>query len=147
MKKRIITITGLLLCLILLAAYSAYNHPWLELNTCLSNPEKYDGQTVIKFREPLIGKIYDDGFQLIQRHGPSIRVYADTTGLIPNKFIAMKAVFRKEGYLEALSLHVSSNRRYKIVLSVIPVIFIVMLILKHFHINLKKIQIEGRKDA
>ena len=113
----------------------------------MQNPEKFDGEWVTHYHEPMIGEIYADGFQLLQLNRSPIRVTADTTGLIQEKFLGLRAIFHKEGYLEAVSLHVSRNRRYKIGLSVLPVLFIGLLLIRFYRIDWKQCQIELRKNA
>jgi len=145
MTKQSITIAIILFVLItLLSFYGAHFHPWIELNQCLENPEEHNGQIVTHFREPTIGNIYSDGFQLLQHHGPSIRVYSDTTGLVTGEYIGLKGIFHKKGYIEAISLHVAKNRRYKIWLSVLPVLLIVGLLIKYYRFDFKKFQIEPK---
>ena len=146
-KQKITFAVILSTLLILLSFYGAYFHPWIELNQCLKNPEQYDGKMVTHFREPMIGTIYSDGFQLLQRRGPSIRVYSDTTGLIKGKYIGLKGIFHKKGYIEAVSFHVAQNRRYKIWLSVLPVLLIAVFFVRYYRFDFKKFQIKVKDYA
>ena len=132
MKFRIPIIISLLTTLILLCIHFAHHNPWLSLDACLKAPDFYDGQLVTSFREPLISEIYEDGFLLTQKAGQSIKVVTDTSGLILNKYIGLTATFHKEGYLKAVHLRVSENRRYKIVLSVLPALLVAGLFFRFF---------------
>ena len=147
MPQRIIKISILLFLLLALSYYGAHFHPWIETSDCLDRPGEYDGKLVTLYSEPMIGEIYSDGFQLLQKHRPPIRVYSDTTGLHTGEFIGLRATFHREGYLQAVSLRVARNRRYKIWLSILPVIFIGIALLHFFRINWKPFQIEQRKHA
>lgn len=147
MYIRIIIILLLTFVCIALSYYSAHHHPWITLTQCLENPELYNGQIVTGFHEPLIGKIYEDGFMLHHSDGDSIRVYADTTGLSKNEYISIKARFYKEGYLKAINIHVAKNRRTKIVLSTIPIFFLVFIFFKNYRFNIKNFQIELKNHA
>ena len=147
MKKRIVLILTLFIILCLLCIYTGLAHPWISIEECLKNPKKYDGRLITEYWEPQIGKIYSNGFQLIQRHAPSIRVYCDTTGLQSGEFVGLKAHFHDKGYLTAEQAFVATNRRYKIWLSVIPVFLILFLFLYYYRINLKKFQFELRNNA
>jgi hypothetical protein len=131
----------------MLSYYSAFYHPWITLNECLDDPVKYDGYTITSFKEPMIGNIYSDGFQLILKDGNSIRVYCDTTGLISREYIGLIAVFHQEGYLVAKDLMIARNRRHKIWLSIIPVLFVCILLFNFYRFNLKKFLIESRSNA
>jgi len=147
MGKRFAAIFVLFIFIIALSLYTVLFHPWISTTDCLRDPDEYDGKLVTHFSESMIGEIYDNGFLLHQLNTPPIRVFADTTGLILNKYIGMRAIFHKEGYLEAVSLRVSRNRRYKIGLSVIPVLFIGILLIRTYRINWKSVQVELRKHA
>ena len=131
----------------ILCYYSARCHPWTDLKSCLNDPEAFDLRVVEQFDEPVIGKLLPDGFMLHHRQGPPVRVYADTTGLVQGEYIGMKAVFHREGYLEALSLRVARNRRYKIGLSMIPVIIIGILFIRVFRWDTHSVHWEERADA
>ncbi len=147
MKKRLLYIFLLLLGIFSLSYFTVHHHPWISVADCLEDPEKYDGAVVTSYHEPTIGKIYSDGFDLLQKHHPSIRVYADTTGLIEGEYVGLKAVFQKEGYLKAVELVVARKRREKIWISILPVILIGILLLKYFRLNIKPVQIELKKHA
>jgi len=147
MNKRLIWIALVSILLILLSLHSVYFHPWIGVAECLQNPDKYDGQLVTHYKEPIVGELYADGFQLLQRHGPSIRVYADTAGLTTGEYIGIAAVFQKEGDLKAVTLHVAKKRRQKIWVSVIPVLLIGFLLTRYFRLNRRNLQIELRKHA
>jgi len=147
MKTRLFYIFLLLLGLISLSYFSVYHHPWISVSDCLKYPENYDGAIVTSYYEPTIGKIYPDGFKLLQKNNPAIRVYSDTTGLIQGEYIGLKAIFQKEGYLKAVELIVAKKRREKIWISVLPVILIVFLLLKYFCLNIKSFQVELKQHA
>ncbi len=147
MKKRFSYISLLLLGLFSLSYFSVHDHPWISVADCLGNPEKYDGTVITSYYEPKIGEIYTDGFELLQKHYPSIRVYADTTGLIQGEYVGLKAIFYEEGYLKAVDLIIAKKRREKIWISVLPTILIGILLLKYFRLNWKPLQIELKKHA
>ena len=147
MKIRSLYIFLLLLGLFSLSYFSVHHHPWISVADCLEDPEKYDGAVVTSYHEPIIGEINADGFNLLQKHNPSIRVYADTTGLIKGEYVGLKAVFRKEGYLKKVELIVARKRREKIWISILPTILIGFLLLKYFRLNRSPFQIELNKHA
>ena len=63
------------------------------------------------------------------------------------EFVGMRAIFHREGYLEAVALHVAKRRREKIWISVLPVFLVGFLFIRNFRFNLKSFQIELRKHA
>ena len=147
LKKRPIWIVLLLGLILSLCFYNARTNPWISISQCLENPEAYHGKVVTRYREPIIGKIFPDGFLLLQKQGPSIRVIADTTSLKNGEFIGMHAIFHKEGYLEAVALHVAKRRREKMWVSVFPVILIGMMFVRYFRFNIKNMEIGFKEYA
>jgi len=145
--KQIAIILGCSILLIALSVVTVYHHPWISLNDCYENPEKYDGKLVTHFREPVIAEILDDGFILKQYQGPSIKVFAETTNLKTGEFVGLKAIFHKEGYLEAVSCRIAKNRRYKIWLSVIPVVLVAFFLFQSFQVEWKTIRIRVKDHA
>jgi len=141
MSSRFIIFPTLIIILIAVCYYGGSHAPWLKLSTCLENPEQYDGRLVTYIREPKIEKVTSDGF-ILKHGGGTLPVLADTTGLRANEYIGLTAIFHQEGYLEAENLVISKNRRYKIILSIIPVFLITILFLQNFKINWKNIHFE-----
>jgi hypothetical protein len=147
MNRRPIYIFLLLSGLAFLSYFSIHIHPWISVADCLENPTKYDKVVVTSYYEPTIGKLHPDGFDLLQKRNPSIRVYSDTAGLSEGEYIGLKAVFHKEGYLKAIDLVVAKKRREKIWISILPTILIGMLLVKYFRFDPKRFQIELKKHA
>ncbi len=147
--KRLLQIGILLACLAFLSWFGHRHLPWLDLNTCMADPERYDGALVEDFREPLIAAVYQDGFLLQQKNGPSIRVQADTAGLGLRKgaYVGLRARYHREGYLEALSLNVAEGRRRKIYLSLIPLLLLLPLLAWRFRWNVRGWYLEPRDNA
>jgi len=145
--RRVVLIILSLIVLLLLSLYNHNTHPWIDVDTCMKNPDAFDNKIVEKFREPMIEKLYKDGFILKQKQGCSIRVYADTSGLKTGEYVGLKARFHKEGYLEAVIIRMSKYRRYKIWLSVLPVLFIGFLFILNFRFNWKKFYFELKDNA
>jgi len=146
MNTRLISIIILLIIISMLCMYTGITHPWLNIKECLEHPEKYDGKLITEYWEPQIGTIYSDGFQLKQLHAPSIRVICDTSGLKTGKYVGMKAYFKKQGYLVAEKAIVADKREYKIWISVIPVLIILVLFIRCYNFNIKKFQFELRNN-
>jgi hypothetical protein len=134
MTKRILTFFLLLFLLGGLSYYGTLNPPWLKLTSCLEDPEKYDGSLVTYFSEPRIQEITASGFILHTTSG-TIPVLSDTSGLRQGEYIGLTAIYHKAGYLTATRWVISKNRRYKIILSVIPVCLVAFLFFRTFRWN------------
>jgi hypothetical protein len=130
-----------------LCMLSGNRNPWLSLNACLAEPSACDGKWVSHFREPVIGALLPDGFLLMQKRGPSIRVRCDTTGLVEGEYVGIKAVFHKEGYLDHAVFLVAHGRREKIVISAFPALGICIWFLFAFKWNGRKRGLEPRTHA
>lgn len=132
----------LLFLLIFLSWYGAKNNPWTTLKDAQANPDVYDGRLINLFIFPRITALYADGFQIKQVDGLSIRVFGDTTGLRTGEFVGLQAIYHHEGFLTATRATVAKNRKYKIVLSLIPVVFVLLLFGKFYRFNVRKFQFE-----
>jgi hypothetical protein len=141
--KRLAIICILSVILAGLCLYGSIHRPWLSLDTCLAHPEKYDGSLVTYMSEPSIDEITPDGF-ILRFHGGRIPVYSDTTGLRINEYVGILATFHKEGFLTAEKIVIAKNRRYKILLSLIPALMIVILFINQFKFSFRDIRIDTR---
>jgi hypothetical protein len=130
-----------------LCVYAKFNHPWISLNECLSNPERFDGATVYQFREPRVGKIERDGFWLLQRQGPTVFVKSDTAGLKENSYLGMVAVFHKTGTLDAVRIQLAPKRREKMAVSLLPAVVICFLLIRAFRFDRNRMEFRPRKHA
>jgi len=146
MKRLVYSIISTVV-LLFLGLYNYYSHPWIDVAACMEHPDLYDGSIVQQFHEPRIGELFEDGFMLQQKHGPSIRLYTDTTGLVRGKSVGIKARFHKQGYLEGIDVKMAGTRQYKIWLSVIPVIVLAVLFIRNFRFNFKHFYIEKKPHA
>ena len=128
---RIFTLTGMLTALVV---YGYYHNPNVTLEMCLENPEKYDGRTIAISTEPTIAEIHDGWFifnQLGQRH----KVFGDAGSGSVGDFFSMKAIFHKDSDLELVALHVAKARRWKILVSILPVLVVVFLFFKYYRFS------------
>jgi len=133
--------------LILLMIKSRFFHPWLDIETCRQNPDKYDGALITHFREPRIGSIERDGFWLLQKTCADIFVRTDTSGLRRNEFIGLLATFNRDSTLTVDRLVIARHRRYKMTLSLIPAILILVMLLRKLRWNHASRMLTWRSDA
>lgn len=140
-------IAVIVIVMIGLSLYGRFHNPWLGLEECLKDPQRYDGRIVNEFREPRIQSIVAGGFILAQRDGPSIRVVGSMTGLKIGEYVGLNAVFHKEGYLEAVAFRMARNRREKMALSLIPAVLVLVLLAVDFRIQRHPPAITRRNHA
>ena len=145
-RRQWIWIPGFVI-LALFSLRSRYFNPWVDVNACLANPEKYHGKQVTHLSEPRIGAISDSGFVLIQKSSPDIFVQADTTGLKFNDYINLMSTFHKKGFLVAQRLEPATRRRFKIAVSVIPFLFLVGWSMLAFRVKTRPFTIEPKRHA
>ena len=146
-KSRLVLLLFIGLGIGLLCWTSAFRHPWISFADCIANPDKYDDRLVEEFREPLIGAIHADGFELRQRGERPVFVRADTVGLKTGEYVALKAVYHREGYLTAVVAKVASGRREKMALSLVPALLIIILFFRQFCFKWKTFEFGMKNDA
>ncbi len=139
-NKRQFRFFVLLLCVIvmlMLIIYGKVFNPAVNLEMCLNQPDKYDGQTISIGTEITVDKIFPDGFT-IKQFGHIVKVKGHAENLAPADFITLSAVFHQEGWLELESYHVAKKRRFKIFLSVFPALFVIYLFFRSFAFDYKR---------
>jgi len=140
-------IAAILAAMVGLSLYGRYHNPWLSLEECLKDPERFDGCIVNEFHEPRIQTVHSDGFTLMQKDGPSIRVVGPMTGLKIGEYVGLEAVFHKEGYLEAVKFRTARNRRAKMAFSLIPTVLVLFWLARDFRLRRHPLAIERRTHA
>jgi len=119
-------ITGLI-ALSLICAWAHYTCPYPELAQIVANPTKYSGQRVAVFIEARITAQTADGFILNQR-GTPLQVHADMKNVPLNEFVAVAGIFQPPNSLYADTVHLAQGRRWKMAVSVIPVLALIFLL-------------------
>lgn len=137
-------ITGLSTILAGLIFFGATRNPWVTLNEALARPNQYDGRVINLFIYPKIERVTADGFDIIEAGKPLIHVFGDTTGLKVGEYVGLQAIFHKEGYLVAIRAEIAKRRRYKVFLSLIPVLVVGFLFFRSFRFDIRKGQFEVR---
>lgn len=127
---------ALILALAGLVFYGYQKNPAITLQMCLSNPLKYDGQEISVAQEARVVHILSDGF-LVKQMGRTIRVKGNPQNASPGDFVRIKAVFHKENFLVIERLYVAKGRQFKIIVSVLPALFV-------FYLFLRAYQFDGR---
>lgn len=119
-------ITGLLtLTLICFRAY--YSCPYPELSEIIANPEKYSGRRVAVFIEARVTAQTAEGFTLNQR-GTPLQVYTDIKNTPLHEFVAVAGTFQPPNSLHADTVHLAQGRRWKMAVSVLPVLALIVLL-------------------
>jgi hypothetical protein len=113
--------------LFLLCAWANYSCPYPDLAEMLGNPQKFAGQQVAVFIEARIVERTADGFILAQR-GHRLRVLADVKEAARGEFVAVQGVFQPPDRLQAEAIRLAQGRRWKIAVSVIPVLLLAVLL-------------------
>lgn len=125
---RVIAAVLLTVVILLLCIYSGFHPPETSLDDCLSAPRRYDGRVIYSPREARIGEVYGDGF-LLRWGGNSIPVKGEVHGAVKGRYVQVKGIFHREGYIEAVRMKTGTYRRLKMAVSVVAVA-IVFFVLK-----------------
>ncbi|MCX6354504.1 MAG: hypothetical protein NTZ78_06320 [Candidatus Aureabacteria bacterium] len=129
-RKRTIAACALTIGIVLLCIYSGMYHPGVMLDDCIGDPSRYDGVVVFSPHEATVGKITEGGF-LLRWQGQEIQVRGNAPGLAAGEYIGVRGVFHREGYVEALSIHVGRYRRTKMLVSVLGAAIVLSLLWKN----------------
>jgi hypothetical protein len=116
-----------LIVLLSLCAWAQYSCPYPELAEILAYPEKFAGRRVAVFIEAKVAEHTIDGFILNQR-GHRLRVHANIQDAPIDEFVAVAGVFQPPSDLQADAVHLARGRRWKMAVSVIPVLLLAFLV-------------------
>ena len=119
-------ITGLIV-LTLICAWAQYSCPYPELAQMLKNPEPYAGKRVAILIEARVTALTTDGFMLDQR-GEQLQVHAAVKNPPLDEFVSVAGIFQPPNHLHADTVHLAQGRRWKMAVSVIPVLALVFLL-------------------
>jgi hypothetical protein len=119
-------ITGLIV-LTLICAWAQYSCPYPELAQMLKNPEQYAGKRVAVFIEARVKAHTADGFRLDQR-GAQLQVHSAVKNAPLDEFVSVAGIFQPPNHLHADTVHLARDRRWKMAVSVIPVLALVFLL-------------------
>ncbi len=119
--------------------YGRHYNPFLTLAMCLAEPEKYHGACIEVANETIVQQVFSDRFT-VRYLDRTVTVIGDTTGVRPNEFISMIALFDRSGSLRLEEKHIALHRRWKIWVSVLPVILFLALFLRRYRFDLSTLQ-------
>jgi hypothetical protein len=110
-----------LILLLALCAWAEYSCPYPDLAEILANPEKFSGRRVAVFIEAKVAEHTKSGF-ILDQHGRRLRVHTTIKDSPIGEFVAVAGVFQPPADLQADTIHLGRARRWKIAVSIIPVL-------------------------
>lgn len=118
------------LCLLVLGIAAEQTRPYPNLAEVLDSAEKFNGRQIALIVECRVGEVTPDGFILKQMNA---EVLARTLekNFRSGDDVVIEGNFYAPATLEVKRMHVSSNRRVKMAISVVPVIVVVLLVYKN----------------
>lgn len=114
-----------------LCVYAGLYHPGITLDECLAHPAVHDGAVIYTPHEATIGDMVDGGF-LLRWRGRDIPVHGAFPSLPRGTYVKVKGVFHRQGYVEALAIHVGRYRRLKMAVSIVGAAIALYLVWKNF---------------
>ncbi|MGH7455427.1 MAG: hypothetical protein ACRENG_29000 [bacterium] len=135
-----------LVLLVLLCAWANHSCPYPDLAEILGNPQKFAGQRVAVFIEAKIVERTEDGFILAQR-GHHLRVLTNIKEAPPGEFVAVQGVFQPPAHLQAETIRLAQGRRWKMAVSVIPVLLLAVLLPLALRFNRRNGTLTLRSDT
>ena len=116
----------------------------------MSNAASFEGQEIRIGDEPVLESVEADSF-IVRSRGYRFRVAGNVSQTDVGRFIYVRGVFRlpesraaEDGLVDPAEHYVARGRHAKIWLSVIPVVWVGVLLLRHFRINTHQMSIEPR---
>ncbi len=136
---------GILLCALLagLIYYGKEHNPAITLGMCMENPAAYDGQTIFIGTEITVREVLEDGFRIHQM-GRFARVYGESAQVKKGDSVQLVAQFRAPDQLVLEKLYIAKKRRWKIALSVVPVVLIAVALFSAFKVDGRRFEIVER---
>ncbi len=130
--------------------WSWYSDPDPSLSDVMARPASFEGQEIKIGDEPILESVNSDFF-VVRSLGCRLRVAGTVSPDDIGQFIYVRGVFRQptpgagcDGVISPAEHHVARGRHAKIWLSVIPVLWVGALLLRHFRINASRMCIEER---
>lgn len=140
---RLVRISLYLLVLGGLIGYGAKYHPGVTLAMCLAEPTRYDGAVIDVGNEAIVQSVAATTFT-IRYLNRTVNVEGKLPETSVGQFIYLKARFVAPDRLEALGIRVATQRRSKIILSIIPAVIILFWFFRRFRFNLSGMVFEER---
>ncbi len=142
-RSRWFRISFYVIILTSLILYGKMFHPDVTLKMCLEHPRRYD-QTLIEVgNEAVVETVYADSFT-IRYLDHIIPVRGMHPDVEPGEFVLLRARFHQEGWLEPLAIRIAEQRRMKIWISVLPVLWIAVYFFRKYRFNIQQQVFEER---
>lgn len=150
LRRRLTHATLCAAVLAVLGWWSWYSDSDVDLPVVIANAQAFAGREVVITDEPILESI-EDGWFTVRSRNYRIRVAATINPDQVGEFVYVRGTFHPaqpdasyDGLLSPATYRVAAGRHTKIWLSVIPVIWIVVLLLRHVRINTTRWSIELR---
>lgn len=130
--------------------WSWHSDPDVDLPEIITNAQTFAGREVVIGDEPILETV-ENGWFTVRSRGYRIRVAATISPDDTGEFVYTRGIFQPanadepyDGVLSPATFRIASGRHAKIWLSVIPVFWIAVLLLRHIRINTTRWSIELR---
>lgn len=121
--------------------WSWYSNPDASLTDVMASPTAFDGQQIKISLEPVVESVGNGDF-VVRSRGFRIRVLATIDPSDVGGFVYLQGRFRMagpnetcDGIIEEPEFYVAQGRRAKIWISVVPAIWVLLLLLRHFRLD------------
>ena len=134
------------LCLLALGIAAEQTRPYPNLAEVINNAEKFNGRQIAIIVECRVGEATPDGFILKQMNA-GVLARTLEKNFRSGDDVVVEGIFYAPATLEVTRMHVASNRRVKMAISVVPVIVVVLLVYKNVGYDTKGGWFYLRKSA
>jgi hypothetical protein len=115
----------------------------VNLETCITAPDKFDGKEIILEDYVYVSSVSKDRFE-IEQAGKKIFVMGTIADLSPGDEIAIRTIFHRQGYMTLQELHVIKLRTVKIIISIAAALFAAGLFLSRYRFTVNGFQFAER---
>jgi len=116
-----------IIAITLLCAWAHYSCPYPDLSEVFADPQKYANKKIAVFIEAKVKELTPDGF-ILEQCGQRLWVHTSNKNTPLNEFVAVSGTFQPPAHLYAEAVRVAEGRRWKMAVSVIPVVTLVILL-------------------
>jgi hypothetical protein len=140
-----------LIVIVAMCVYRVRVHPDTTLRGILSDPSAFDGREVDLVSEGVVASVSAQGFVLSEL-GREIAVRAPVDPEDVGRYVHVRGTFHAErpgapAWIEPAALHVHKGRRWKIWLSLAPLVWVAWLLASSFRLDRARLALELRGGA
>lgn len=131
----------------LMGVWSWHANPNIDLADLLSEPDRYDGAYVEGFGEATVAELTPGGFMIQTGEGLRVEILSDVAPAPVGTYVTVAGHFRAPARVEAEAVRFAEGRRWKMVVSVVPLAALVLAHPRFMRFRRTGIELRGLEGA